>query len=101
MILKNVSYDPIEAICTDTKVVMTFGVGVEHEVDEVTGRVFLERYATDLTGRQMLVEIKEKSSEPMTDEVPVEKVADEFVCEICGKSFQSKRALQGHKMSHK
>lgn len=30
-----------------------------------------------------------------------ETVQEEFVCEVCGKSFSSKKALQGHNLSHK
>ena len=47
---------------------------------------------------------EEKSVEPDIVPEKVEKTGmiEEYLCEICGKSFKSKRALKGHKMgAHK
>lgn len=98
MILKNISYEPVEAVCVDTKTVVTFLPGIEKEVDEVTGKVFLERYAKSITGSAILVEV-DKITEP--EKIETEEEATEYNCEICGRTFESAQALRGHKIHHK
>lgn len=114
MLLKNVTYAPLEAVYGFEKF-EKFGPLETKEIDDATAAIFLERYSVDPQGNPVLVKVEKPAvaeviEEEATDEVETvsEDVAEEvakkdnqFICSICGKVCKDKAGLSAHTRSHK
>jgi len=108
MLIKNVSFIPIEALKEDTKTIVKFGPQQVREVSDEDGKWFLTRY----NDREVIfavptpAETAETKAETVSSEVAEEvKKAEEspyptFVCTICGRVNASKAGLVAHMRAH-
>lgn len=97
MLLKNVSFELIQAVKDDGKSFITFQPQETREVTQAEGEWFMERYNDSKTYfRQVSSTVTEVFSDSEPVGTPVEDSPEVFVCNICGKTAGSKAGLSSH-----